>query len=199
MTDDEKKKLEDKLNFLYNESISEGNELDDPQGLVANPEIFGISLEDNEMDYQEEMKNSFIESKNILENMATMYLEKEILLKNSYIRNKVLNDAQNLSDMSFLQKISKRVVIKQLEQIEMGDATPRHYETLDMMMREIRENIRQSTVTVSTMEEFYRKLRSDIGMDQQILPESSATKPEITTANDLNSKLDEILKNRNNG
>jgi hypothetical protein len=197
MSEEEKKQLEEKLNFLYNESVSEGNDLDNPQGLIANPEIFGINLEDNQMDYQEEMKKSFTESKNVLENMATMYLENETLLKNSYIRNKILNDAQNLSDMAFLQKISKRVIIKQLEQIEMGEATPRHYETLAMMMRENRENIRQSTVTVSTMEDFYRKIRNDMGMENQILPEGTENKSEITTTNDLNSKLEEIIRNRN--
>ncbi len=198
MTDEEKKKLENQLDFLYNESKSEGGTLENPEGLVANPEMFGVDKTDNEMDYKEEMKTSFYESKEVLENMASMYLDnKEELINNNYIKNKVLNDAQNLSDMSFLQKIAKRAIIKQMEQIEMGEATPRHYETLAIMMREIRENIKQSTVTVSTMEGFYKTLRVDMGLNQQINTEiTESSKTDIITANDLNSKLDEIIKNR---
>ncbi len=198
MTEEEKKKMEEQLDFLYNESKSEGGEINNPSGLIATPDMFGVNTEDNEMNYKEEMKTSFYESKEVLENMASMYLdEKEELINNNYIKNKVLNDAQNLSDMSFLQKIAKRAIIKQMEQIEMGEATPRHYETLAIMMREIRENIKQSTVTVSTMEGFYKQIRVDMGLNETVnSSESESNKPDIITTNDLNTKLDEIIKNR---
>ncbi len=202
MTEDEKKKLEEQLSYLYNESKSEGGELQNPEGLIANSSTFGLEEGSNEMDYKEEMKTSYYESKEVLENMAAMYLDdKQELIQNNYIKNKVLNDAQNLSDMSFLQKIAKRAIVKQMEQIEMGEATPRHYETLAIMMREIRENIKQSTVTVSTMEGFYKQLRVDMGLNQQISAGELSNEPQktdIITANDVHSRLDEIIKNRSN-
>lgn len=203
MTEDEKKKLEEQLDYLYNESKSEGGELINPEDMMATPSMFGVEAEDNEMDYKEEMKTSFVESKEVLQNMAAMYLdEKEELISNNYIKNKVLNDAQNLSDMSFLQKIAKRAIVKQMEQIEMGEATPRHYETLAIMMREIRENIKQSTVTVSTMEGFYKQIRTDLGLNVTISAvegEGENENKNIITTDNLNTKLDEILKKRNEG
>lgn len=200
MTEEERKKYEEQLDFLYNESKSEGGDLDNPEGLVATADMFGVNTEDNEMNYKEEMKTSFYESKEVLENMASMYLDDNPkLTQNNYIKNKVLNDAQNLSDMSFLQKIAKRAIVKQMEQIEMGEATPRHYETLAIMMREIRENIKQSTVTVSTMEGFYKQIRTDMGLNETVNSvDAESSKPEIMTANDINSKLDDIIKNRSN-
>lgn len=198
MTNDEKKKLEDQLDFLYNESKNEGGELLNTDGLVANPEIFGLEVSDNEIDYQKEMDKTFYESKEVLQNMASMYLDdREELITNKYIKNKVSNDAQNLSDMLFLQKIAKRAIIKQVEQIDMGDGTPRHYETLAIMMREIRENIKQSTLTVSTMEGFYKQIRTDVGINEPVNnQDGESNRTDIITANDLNSKLDEIIKNR---
>ena len=66
------------------------------------------------------------------------------------------------------KKQFEKKFMEQIEQIEVGDGTPRHYETLSIMMREIRENIKQSTMTVSTMERFYKDIRSDSGMNDQI-------------------------------
>ena len=202
MTDEEKKKLEEQLDFLYTESKTEGGNLDNPEELIADVSIFGVNKSDNEINYKEEMESAFYESKEVLENMASMYLDgEEKLLNNKYIKNKVLNDAQNLSDMRFLQKIAKRAIIKQMEQLEMGEATPRHYEMLSVMMREIRENIKQSTVTVTTMEGFYKEMRIDMGLNKELkLNEGeNSIKTDIVTTNDLNSRLEDILKNRNKG
>jgi len=202
MTDEEKKKLEEQLDFLYTESKTEGGNLDNPEELIADVSIFGVNKSDNEINYKEEMESAFYESKEVLENMASMYLDgEEKLLNNKYIKNKVLNDAQNLSDMRFLQKIAKRAIIKQMEQLEMGEATPRHYEMLSVMMREIRENIKQSTVTVTTMEGFYKEMRIDMGLNKELKLNEGETsiKTDIVTTNDLNSRLEDILKNRNKG
>ena len=202
MTEDEKKQFEKKLNFLYNETKEEDG-IENSDELIANPEMFGVNKIDDEINYKEEMMISFYESKEVIETMASMYLdENEDILKHKYIRNKIINDAQNLSDMSFLQNISKRAIIKQMEQIEMGDGTPRHYETLSIMMREIRENIKQSTMTVSTMERFYKDIRSDSGMNDQInISESPVdeTRKSIITTTDVNSQIERILKNKNLG
>jgi hypothetical protein len=200
MTEDEKKKLEEELNIFYEQSKMEGGDLENPESLMGSPELFGVDGDMEELNYKEEMEITFYESKEVLENMATMYLDnKEELLSNKYIKNKVLNDAQNLSDMMFLQKIAKRAIVKQMQQIEMGDGTPRHYETLSIMMREIRENIKQSTLTVSTMEGFYLKIRNEMGMGNEIKSIESSVeenKTEITTVNNINDKLEELLKRR---
>ncbi len=194
MTSEEKKKLEEQLDFLYNESKNEGGDIQEPGDLMANAEIFGV-IDADDMDFDEEIKNSFYDSKETLESMAGFYLgDNASLAESNYTKNKVLNDAQNLSDMRFLQKIARRAVIKQMTHIQMGDATPRHYETLYMGMREMRENIKQSTTTMSTMEGFYKQMRADAGMEEKV-GTVEATEINITTTNDLNNKLEVIMQN----
>jgi hypothetical protein len=129
--------------------------------------------------------------------MSDLYLNSnDALLKNKYIRNKVLTDAQNLADMFFLQKIAKRAITKQMEQIDSGEGSPRHYETLYNGMKEIRENIKQSTMTTSTMEGFYKQLRDDLGIEETIGDNDETNKGNITNQQDLNDKLDDIIKNQ---
>lgn len=202
MTEDEKNAIENRLNVFYDNAKQDGGELIDPEKMVADANLFGITKEDLELDYKEEMENTLSESKEIITNMASLYLnEDKTLVSNNYVKNKIYNDAQNLSDMMFLQKIAKRAIVKQMQQIEMGDATPRHYETLSIMMREIRENIKQSTLTVSTMEDFYLKIRTQMGIDTSLKAdeiEDSSKNNNIITTNDMNSKLEEIIKKRQN-
>ena len=116
MTNEEKKKYEEQLDFLYHESKTESGELYDTDELVATPDMFGIELnDDDEIDYKQEQEDLFIESKIRLTNMASLYLDDNpLVLKNKYIKNKIDGDARNLADMNFLQIISKRKVFQLL-------------------------------------------------------------------------------------
>jgi hypothetical protein len=194
MTKDEKNKKESELDYIFQQAESEGGEIDS-DNLLMNTDDQEIEM--SEVDYNEEMNSAYGESVGIIENMSDLYLNSnDALLKNKYIRNKVLTDAQNLADMFFLQKIAKRAITKQMEQIDSGEGSPRHYETLYNGMKEIRENIKQSTMTTSTMEGFYKQLRDDLGIEETIGDNDETNKGNITNQQDLNDKLDDIIKNQ---
>lgn len=198
MNKDEKNKKTSELDYIYSQAEREGGELQ-TDNLLMNPKDMGSVARD--IDYKIEMQDSLVESIGVINNMSELYLsESETILNNKYIKNKVLTDANNLADMLFLQKIAKRAIIKQMEQIDSGEGSPRHYETLYNGMKEIRENIKQSTVTTSTMEGFYKQIREDLGLEKRINDvdgeENTQTKS-VTNQRDLNDKLDQILKKKN--
>ena len=132
--------------------------------------------------------------------MSALYLDdNEELLDNNYIKKKIENDAENLSDIKFLQNITKTAIVKQMKQIEQGDVTPRHFETLYGGMKEMRENIKQSTTTINTMEGFYKQLRDDLGLKENIgadleIEEGDAVNNNVIDQKSLNARLDEIIK-----
>lgn len=197
MDKEEKKNKENELDYLYNNSLSEGSSLD-TSNIMGDIDNF-TDDEYEEHDFENEMLNIYTESKEVIGNMSALYLDdNEELIENPYIQKKIQSDAQNLADMTFLQNIAKMAIVKQMKQIEQGDVTPRHFETLYGGMKEIRENIKQATVTVHTMEGFYKELRDDLGLKEQIgdISEHSSENKNILDQKNLNVQLEEILKNR---
>jgi hypothetical protein len=204
MTNEEKRKYEEQLDFLYNESKTESGELYDTDELVATSDMFGIELtDDDEIDYKQEQEDLFIESKIRLTNMASLYLDDNpIVLKNKYIKNKIDGDARNLADMNFLQIISKRTLVKQMQQMEMGEFSPRHIETMSMMVKEMRENIKQSTTMTVAVESTYKEVKNDIltnkitsaELQENISIGSKSAKSDIVTTNNLNDYIENLKK-----
>ena len=204
MNKDEKKNFINNIEFLYDEAKREGNNMSVDE-LVGTPEIFGLdeSMLEPEMDYEKINLECFEESLDCLTNMCSMFLDdNKKIIEHKYIQNKIRNDAKNLADMSFLQIISKKAVIKQLRQLENNDGGARHYETLYTGMKEVRENNKQSTMIISTMENFYGELRKMFAMDdklgQDFLEDGDVNinTKEITTRNNIDSRLNDILNKR---
>jgi hypothetical protein len=108
--------------------------------------------------------------------------------------------------MRFLQDVAKKVIKKQVEQIELGEASPRFYETLSLHMKEIRDSIKQSTGTINTMEKFYLELRHSLGIEGDIKAKTNENEniPEVEfeekeglqgiNTMDLQTRLLEIAK-----
>ena len=86
----------------------------------------------------------------------------------------------------------------------MGAVTPRMYEVLSMLQKEMRENIKLSATNLSNIETFYKNMREDLGLQQQpqnvpVVQEVQAAKPpegQIMNHADLNKQVDEWLKTR---
>ena len=197
MNKEEKKNKENELDHLYNQSLTEGGNIES-DGLMADFDDFSDE-EYEEHDYDAEMEGIYNESKEVVGNMSALYLDdNEELLDNNYIKKKIENDAENLSDIKFLQNITKTAIVKQMKQIEQGDVTPRHFETLYGGMKEMRENIKQSTTTINTMEGFYKQLRDDLGLKENIGAdleiEEGESNNNVFDQKSLNARLDEIIK-----
>jgi hypothetical protein len=206
MNKQEKDDYENYLNQNF-EEIKRENKLDGDMSndLIATPSRLGIDpSQKSEIDILEE--RFYTEYLYTVTNMAKLYLSNEKLLENEYIKDKIKNDASNLSDMRFLQDVAKKVIKKQVEQIELGEASPRFYETLSLHMKEIRDSIKQSTGTINTMEKFYLELRHSLGIEGDIKAKTNENEniPEVEfeekeglqgiNTMDLQTRLLEIAK-----
>ena len=204
MSNDQKKNKINELEKLFEEaSLNEpivGDLIANPQDLVNDEEI--------NHDYEQDLKDASDDSKEIVDSMASLYLnDNEKILNHPYLQKKRTNDSGNYADMVFLQTIAKKAIIKQLQQMDQGDLSPRHFETFYNGMKEIRENIKQATVTQSTMEDFYKTIRGDLGMtghiggqetQDEVIDETQDENLDLNMADakDLNSQIDEILRQR---
>jgi hypothetical protein len=205
MTKDEKKAFEEQMDAFYTQP-STTHVLKNTENMIATPDTFGVSdIEisfDDEVNYEQEMINIVEDSTRTLNNMAQMYLEDlPDVLESEYIKDKIKIDANNLANINLLQVIYKRAIVKQIQQVERGDVSPRHYEQLALMGREMRETIKQSTLTTSTMESLYKSIRTDKETRQIATkdenPESSGglgAQQNITTTASMNNYIEEMKK-----
>lgn len=197
MNKEEKKQKENDLDYLYDNAIKEGGKLEDTENMLLNPDILktaDVSLHDT--DYDKDLEDALTESISTVRSLAELYLSgNEDIINNPYIQKKIQKDAQNLADMQFLQTIGRKAIIKQVQSIEDADAaSPRHFETLYGGFKEIRENIKQSTLTSSTVEDFYLKLKKDLDIQTKPVEGSEEQKGTIISADNLNSILENAIK-----
>lgn len=194
--EDKDKKIQE-LEQLYKDTMSSSENLN-PDTLMGDLEQFGE--EEEKIDYEVILSEAVVESTEVVDNMAELYLDgNSDLVNNPYLSKKRKHDAVNLADMLFLQKMAKRAVIKQLKQMDSGEMSARHFETFYGGLKEIRENIKQSTSTQNIMEGFYKSIREDLsqtklGEESGISEESAEDIGDIQDPKDMNSKLDDLIK-----
>lgn len=148
--------------------------------------------------YEEEMTLIQERSSDIIDNLVKLYLgDDDKLLNHDYIARKREKDADYFSKLDFLVNSSQRTLISIMKEIDMGAATPRMFEVLSMLQKEMRENIKLSSTNLSNIEKFYKDMREDLGLSSQ----PGSGKPEneegeIVSFENLNKKIDGWLKQR---
>jgi hypothetical protein len=196
-----KEDIAKKIDSIFEEAEIDSQTMDlgDAVKLLANESdlpFADLQIHDYESDIEEVSK----EAKDTLDSMAELYLgSNPEILNHSYIMRKKMHDAANHADMLFLQKMAKRALLMQLKQMDLGDTTPRHYETFYSGLKEVRENIKQSTSTQSLMEGFYRSIREDLGIETKPSVSETSEGAEngteaVTNQRDLNAKLEEMAR-----
>ena len=206
MSNDDKKKKISEIEKLYEEASM--NDPINDMSLLAEPTDL-VNLGDNiNHDYEQDLEDARGESKTVVDSMASLYLnDNEKVLNHPYLQKKRQNDSNNHADMSFLQTVAKKAIIKQLQQMDQGDLSPRHFETFYNGMKEMRENIKQATSTQAVMEDFYKTIRGDLGMEGNIGGEDTQNEVDneksdtldinMLDPKEMNNKLDEIIKQMN--
>jgi hypothetical protein len=202
MNNEEKKKKLQELDQLFSDAQSSPN-VQNPNELMATLEDLPDLPELELYDYDNDITDATVEGRDVVQNMAGLYLNNnEEVLSHPYIKKKIEHDATNHGDMLFLRKMAQRALIMQLKQLDLGDTSPRHFETFYAGLREIREINKQSTATQSLVETFYKTLKEDLGIQDKPMSstvEGANEDSNITDQKALNNKLDEILKNMNKG
>jgi hypothetical protein len=203
MTNEEKKRKLEELDQLFSEAES-SPKLQNPMELMATLEDLPDLPEVEMYDYDTDINVAAEEGKEVVNSMAGLYLNNnEEVLNHPYIKKKIEHDALNHGDMIFLRKMAQRVLIMQMKEIDLGNTTPRHFETFYAGLREMREINKQSTATQSVVESFYKTLKDDLGIQDKPMSDITDELKEdsnITDQKALNTKLNELLSrmNKNN-
>ena len=114
-------------------------------------------------DYDADLSTATQKAMDILESLVDLYLGEYPELKhNSYIRNKMKEDAMVYAETLFLQKMTRKSFITQQRQIDNGDNTARIHEVLNQTIREIRENNKFASSVRSELEKYWKDFRNDI-------------------------------------
>jgi len=118
-------------------------------------------------DYDSDITVVNNQSMEVLESLVDLYLSDVPNLKdNSYIKNKMKEDAMVYAEAIFLTRMTRKNFLNQMRQIDNGDNSPRQHEVLNQTIKEIRENAKFLSGQRTELEKFYKNLRIDLGYDQ---------------------------------
>lgn len=200
MNNEEKEKLRAELAEIEN----------DIQRVIEDQNIESLEASSNDLpplatntlhNYEEELSEIGERSKAIIDNLVKLYLgEDENLFNHEYISRKREKDADNFSKLDFLVTSSQRTLTSIMKEIDMGAGSPRMYEVLSMLQKEMRENIKMSSSNLTNIETFYKNMRQDLGLSSTATAVQQQTKDEgqIMNFENLNKQVDEWIRTKNN-
>jgi hypothetical protein len=165
---EDKKNFKDRMNDIQ-ETAKEQDLGDNPKGMLVTATDFPDlnNLDTPEISkYKDELAICLVNSKEIIDNLASLWLDgDENVLQQSYIKSRIERDAKNQGSLDFLSSVAQQVLLKQLNLMEQGDQSPRHFEIIYKGMGELEKINKSASNSLSLMESFYRKLRFDLGFE----------------------------------
>jgi len=154
-------------------------------------------------DYNNDISDVKVEGDEYIKDLVDFYLgDSEAVVNHPYIKRKMQEDARIYADTLFLERMSKKVLLQQLKQVDNGDNSARMYEVINQTFREIRENNREGRSSRSEIEKLYKEVRKDMGLND-IADQNSSNIPadenlgKIIDTKDLNNQIDQYLKSKN--
>jgi hypothetical protein len=141
-------------------------------------------------DYDKDIETFKKSSKELIKSMAELYLkDRPDMLEDSYIEKKIDEDSKYYGQTQLLQKMSEKLLLQQLRQIDQGDNTPKMYEVANQTMNQIRENIKDGRNARLEIEKQYKELRKDFGMTD-VVSKTTDTKTDNTESEDAGLMID---------
>ncbi|CAG7580199.1 MAG: hypothetical protein SLAVMIC_00296 [uncultured marine phage] len=195
--DEKKENLQDEFEKLQ----SEHKDTNIEKYLVDSDEDLPGFGELDVYNYDDDLSEVKKVSEDVIEGLVDLYLgDAPDVKEHSYIKQKKLQDMYDYADSRFLSKMSKKLLLQNLRQIDNGDNSARMYEVATKLMGEIREINKDSRSSRSEIENFYKGIRSDLGLNDlansnNVETDEDADGQIINTA-DLNNQIDDYLKNR---
>jgi hypothetical protein len=192
-----KEELEDEFDKIQNQHKN----LDVKQYLVDVDEDLPGFGELEVYDYDSDLQTINDESKEIMDELVDLYLGDAPEIKNHpYIVRKKKEDARIYASSFFLERMSEKVLLQILRQIDNGDNGARMYEVLNQTMKEIRENNKDGRQARTEVEKLYKEMRKDLGLNEMVggndLDTGGDDEGEIIDTKSLNDKIDNYLKGK---
>lgn len=155
-------------------------------------------------DYSSDIEKSKEVGQQLLSDLVDLYLNDVPDVKDHpYIKSRMREDAEYYSQMKVIQKLSEKLLLQQMRQIDAGDVAPRMYEITSKLIGEMRENIKDGRKAKLEIEDMYKKMRLDLGLNETVSNndyevEGNDEEVNIVNPSKLNDTIDNYLKNRKN-
>ena len=158
-------------------------------------------------DYDTDISKSREVGERLLSDLVDLYLGDVPDIKDHpYIQSRMGEDAEYYSQMKVIQKLSEKLLLQQMRQIDAGDVAPRMYEITTKHIKEIRENIKDGRMARLEIEDMYKKMRVDLGLNETIKNDyevegdiDDEENINIVDTTKLNETIDNYLKTRDAG
>ncbi len=143
-----------------------------------------------QMDYMDEKISSASEAKSMLDSLVKFYFDENLISSNSYLDYRKKIDSMNVSSMMFQLKTAQHAITKILEEIDMGNMTPRLFEVLAQLQGQIIQMSKDHQQYLDKMEKSYKVMKDDIDSKNYnggIMLGESNTDDQIGTPSDDNA------------
>jgi hypothetical protein len=114
------------------------------------------------MNFDEEKSTAFTEAKSLLDSLTEFYVDPEKMGGASHLEQKKKMDALNISAMMFQLKSAQHAITKILEEIELGNTSPKLFDTLVQLQGQIIRMPKEFQDYSEKMEQGYKRLRNEI-------------------------------------
>lgn len=162
MKDDLKEEYKEHIDQLRSEIEQTEDELDfNISDYFPDKNNVDLNLDIKIHDYERDIELILEESRETLECLANLYLNKESML-NKNIDNIIKNDALALSDLKFSISCSKRGLINLMKQLDSGIVDADLYQSVTQFQREMKDGVKMLYDLQKNMKEFYKELSSEI-------------------------------------
>jgi len=190
--ENERNRLQDEFDQIQ----SENGEFDISKHL-AKPEDLPDLGEIEIYDYDADLTVSSQQSIDVLESLVDLYLSDVPQLKeHPYIRNKMKEDAMVYAESIFLSKMTRKNFLSQLRQIDNGDNSARMHEVVNQTIGQIRENAKFSSTQRTELEKFYKGLRKDLGLNDDIESPDVQKATQQASDNKPDDEMGDVMDNR---
>lgn len=177
-SDKEKNKIKDEFDEIQSDF---GNY--DMSAHLAMPVLLPDLGEIQMYDYDSEMEVALQQARIVIESLVDLYLgDVPALKKHSYIKNKIEEDAKVYAETIFLSNMTRKAYLTQMRQVDNGENSARMHEVLNQTVTQIRDNVKFTSTQRTELEKFYKGLRKDLGLQQEIeTPEVTKAQKEAVT------------------
>lgn len=101
------------------------------------------------------------DAKIMLESVVDFYLTNELINKKEYVAYKQKIDSMNLSSMMFQLKAAQHMVVKVIEEIDLGTVNPRMIEVFCQLQTQLAQIPKNYTEYLAKMEDSYKRMQVD--------------------------------------
>lgn len=161
----ERKKIEEQMREMHSTADTNLNIKKHLAITTELPDISTVVL----YDYDKDVITTYENSKKVVESIVDLYLGDVISIKDlPYIKTKIEEDARLYGSLMFISEMTKRNYIQQMKDIDNGTNVVKMHEIVNQTVVQMRENVKMMNVQKEDIVKFYKGLRKEIGLPDDI-------------------------------